>query len=194
MGTTVTIENITAIISLGLAFVVLWVYYFWFYRQYRVDKTRQDLFFLRNELFDYAAEGNISFDHPAYSLLRNTMNSIIRFTHRIDLVTLFCIYVSTKFSPPPSNNFTIAFKNNLNAIPSNKVREDIEKFHIRMNIIVATHLIKSSIPLMLLTIFLVVVILIRQGWGILKYEIMKYEIRKQFPGINQIDNIAAELG
>src|SRR5271163_2245134 len=47
----------------------------------RLDGFRQDMFAIRDELFDYAADGNISFDHPAYTLLREQMNGFIRYGH-----------------------------------------------------------------------------------------------------------------
>ncbi len=40
----------------------------------RLDCFRQNMFSVRDELFDYAAAGNISFDNPAYILLRLQMN------------------------------------------------------------------------------------------------------------------------
>ena len=49
----------------------------------RVDRFRQDIFNLRDEMFMYAATGGISFDHPAYVTLRTTMNGYIRFGHQI---------------------------------------------------------------------------------------------------------------
>jgi hypothetical protein len=43
-----------------------------------LDRFRQDVFGLRDELWDFAASGQISFDDPAYRLLRQLMNGFIR--------------------------------------------------------------------------------------------------------------------
>ncbi len=59
------------------------VLYFWLYRDYRIDLFRQRLFALRDELFDLARSGAISFDDRAYGLLRSTLNGFIRFGHRL---------------------------------------------------------------------------------------------------------------
>jgi len=55
---------------------------FWRVRLLSMDSFRQRLFGLRDELFDYAAVGNIEFAHPAYAMLRSTMNGYIRFAHK----------------------------------------------------------------------------------------------------------------
>src|ERR1051326_8611895 len=70
--------------SLGVAvqsvigLFLLWVLVFVCWRAYRADKLRDELFELRNDLFDRATEGRISFQEPAYQILRNTMNGLIR--------------------------------------------------------------------------------------------------------------------
>jgi len=43
---------------------------------------KQDLFILRDKVFDYARTGNIGFTDPAYIMLRHTMNGWIRFAHQ----------------------------------------------------------------------------------------------------------------
>ena len=69
----------TAIMSLaiiGIYFVVVWQF-----RSYRVDAFRQNMFALRDEWFDYAYSGGISFENEAYRGLRRMMNGYIRFAH-----------------------------------------------------------------------------------------------------------------
>src|SRR5438034_929815 len=53
-----------------------------------VDEFRQKMFAVRDELFDYAASGEIAFEHPAYRLLRQSMNGFIQFGHRLTLFRL----------------------------------------------------------------------------------------------------------
>ncbi|MEW6351244.1 MAG: hypothetical protein AB1646_19485 [Thermodesulfobacteriota bacterium] len=66
----------------------IWCLYFWLFKDYMVDRFRQDMFRLRDTLFDFAAAGAISFDHPAYGLLRRTINGFIRFAHLLSLPRL----------------------------------------------------------------------------------------------------------
>ena len=71
------------VVSTLLSLAGLWVLACWFWGDYRLDAFRQRMFVLRDEWFDFADGGGISFDHPAYGLLRSTMNGFIRFAHRM---------------------------------------------------------------------------------------------------------------
>jgi hypothetical protein len=63
----------------------LWIFLSWAYRDYRVEFFRQRLFAIRDELFDLARSGKISFDNPAYGALRTLMNGFIRFGERVSV-------------------------------------------------------------------------------------------------------------
>jgi hypothetical protein len=77
------LANFSAALQLLLALGALWFLVFKLAREYRLDVLRDRLFALRERLFDYAADGNISFDHPAYTKLRKRINSLIRFGYRL---------------------------------------------------------------------------------------------------------------
>lgn len=76
---------------LGLA--CLWFFLAYLWRNYRIDALRDELFCLRDKLFMYAAEGNIDFGHPAYSILRERMNALIRYAHEFTLTKLLIALV-----------------------------------------------------------------------------------------------------
>ncbi len=78
----------------------IWCLYFFFYRDYRLDKVRQSLFALRDELFDLALDERIAFDDPAYKMLRDTINGMIQFGHRYGLcdVVLFDLFGRTQIA------------------------------------------------------------------------------------------------
>lgn len=78
---------ISVLISIA-GLLALFYLAFWMYRDYQVDRFRQQIFSFRDELFDYAAAGKISFDHPAYTLMRRTMNGYIRFAHQMTFTHL----------------------------------------------------------------------------------------------------------
>lgn len=80
---------------IGIA--LCWSLFFWPWRQYRLDYFRLRLFVLRDELFDLAADGAIPFDHPAYELLRNSLNSNIRFGHKHGLLDVLCHLLLTNW-------------------------------------------------------------------------------------------------
>lgn len=72
----------------SIGFLALWIFFFCLYRDFRVDEYRQKLFRLRDELYDYAAAGNMQFSDEAYGLLRSTINGSIRYAHRLGPVYL----------------------------------------------------------------------------------------------------------
>lgn len=79
---------------LGLA--GLWFFLTYFWRGYRIDALRDELFFMRDKLFMYAAEGNLDFENPAYSILRERMNALIRYAHEFTLTKLLIALVMIK--------------------------------------------------------------------------------------------------
>jgi hypothetical protein len=68
-----------------ILFIILVTYVF---PSYRLDSFRQNMFALRDELWDYAADGHISFEDPAYKLLRQLMNGFIRYAHQLTFYRL----------------------------------------------------------------------------------------------------------
>lgn len=65
--------------------------YFWDYREYRVQRTRFKLFVLRDQLFALARSGAVSFDAPAYQMLRMMMNGAIRFAARASVLDMVIV-------------------------------------------------------------------------------------------------------
>lgn len=66
----------------------IWILYFWLYLDYRVDSFRDELFALRDKLFDIAKNGEIDFNNPAYGMLRSYINSTIKYGHRFSFMQL----------------------------------------------------------------------------------------------------------
>jgi hypothetical protein len=73
----------TIIAIAGLAGLLYLV--FGLYNDLRIDLLRQDLFQIRDDLFDQAAAGDIAFSSPSYRVTRATLNGLIRFGHRVSL-------------------------------------------------------------------------------------------------------------
>lgn len=77
------IDKIVTVLSSGLSLLGLAYLYLWLYRDYRRDLLRTKLFEIRAELFDGARGGRIDFSHPAYGLLRSTLNGFLRYGHKV---------------------------------------------------------------------------------------------------------------
>lgn len=88
-------------LMIGLSALAIWFGFFWLYRDYEVDRYRQRLFELRDELWDYAAEGHVGFDNPAYRLIRARLNGLIRFANLLSGTWLAMVLVAEKLRPSP---------------------------------------------------------------------------------------------
>ena len=88
---TLFIIGIVVASSVGLSIII------WFLssglRDYQLDLHRQNIFKIRNNLFDLAAAEKISFDDDAYGIVRTTLNGSINFLNDLSffrfLVFLF---------------------------------------------------------------------------------------------------------
>lgn len=84
-----TEHAIANVLLSGVLLTALSWLYFWAYAEYRVDRTRHNLFRLRSQLFDLGAAGEIEFDSPAYGMMRTMINGAIRYAHRATVVDAF---------------------------------------------------------------------------------------------------------
>lgn len=82
--------NQTLLLPLLVSVAGFW-YWLSLYRDYRVSVFRQNLFALRDQLFDLAAQGDVGFDNPAYTTLRRQLNGFIRFGDRISITWIIGI-------------------------------------------------------------------------------------------------------
>jgi len=116
---------------------------------WRLDSFRQNIFAVRDELFDYAADGNISFDHPAYILLRKQMNGFIRYGHQLTVFRgLLTIAIHKILGTPERASWHDAWEKALNTIEDNSVRQKLERFH-RKSMVLAIGRLVSGSPLLL---------------------------------------------
>ncbi len=77
---------IYTVIATTVSLVALYSIVFWLYRDYQIDRFRQTMFRVRDDLFDLGAAGEVAFDHPAYCALRSLLNGYIRFGHRVSIL------------------------------------------------------------------------------------------------------------
>ena len=76
-------EGAAEILLIWIDLALLYVIVFVLLRKYRVDALRHKLFVVRGELFDYALSSGLAFDDPAYVRLRSSINSMLRFAHKV---------------------------------------------------------------------------------------------------------------
>lgn len=150
-------------------------------REYRVEKFRQEAFALRDALFDEAASGRISFDHPAYGLTRNLMNGFIRSAHRISLLHFVATEVFVQ-APPTEQSFSGRLDQAISTLSSDQ-KKLYDDYHTKMSVLVVKQLMWGS-PLLLVPAAILLII----GFHL---ENLVQALKRQVAGI---DNVAIACG
>jgi hypothetical protein len=152
-----TFQSVTAL-ALLLVLVLVWR------AEQRIDVFRQRMFAIRDELFDFASEGGVDFQHPAYQLLRNSMNGFIRYAHRLtffQLLTTIARWKITEQVHPLTwhSKWTEA----LDSLPvSSEVK--LRKLHGCAMDTVARHLVGGSFTLSIFVFLTGIHLLIQGAW------------------------------
>lgn len=132
-------------ISTALLVIVLWR----LWPSSRLDIFRQQMFVVRDELFDYAFAGNIDFSHPAYRLLRRSLNGYIRYAHQLTFFRLCMTLLEWNFSTgKPQTEWLSNWEAAVKTIPDERVRAELERFHLRAFALVLRRIIFGSPVLM----------------------------------------------
>ena len=92
-------------LSLSLALIAFAMVYM--RRRTKVDRYRENLFTLRDELFDYMWKNDIPFDLPAYRLMRAFLNGGIRVADEITPTKFIVVMFALWREPPPAPAFSV---------------------------------------------------------------------------------------
>jgi len=141
----------TAIISLA-SLALLWGFLFWLYKDYCVEAFRQNVFALRDELFDVAASGEIPFEHRAYGRLRVTMNGAIRFAHELSLAQFLIVLVRHHGHIRNKYGYIAQLNEEMKDLTEDK-KKTLMSFQYRFSVMLLKHIFVSS-PLFVITIIL----------------------------------------
>ena len=135
---------LTTWVSLALLLIVLLK----LWASLRLDSFRQSMFSLRDEVFDYGADGNVSFNDPAYRLLRKAMNGFIRYGHHLTFfrMSLMMAYWSL-FGVTLETKWWDSWNQSLDNVPD-RVSTDLRCFHNRAMQLVARRIVLGS-PILL---------------------------------------------
>lgn len=141
--------------------VALWYLFFFLFRGYFTDSFRQSMFTLRDNLFDDARSGFIDFNHPAYGLLRETMNGYLRFSHQLSMLSLIIFYAfpsSRKALKTPAFSFNQKWEEKTKGLTEDQM-EQLESYRDTMQKLVVKYLWKTSPTLLLLTVASIIVLI-----------------------------------
>ena len=121
----------------------IWYLCFWRFRELRIERFRGEIFAIRDEMFIAAAEGKISFDHPAYTKLRVMLNGYIRFSHRLSL-----LYVVIQMMCGPTLKASQGFEEVLKESAAGltpEMKKTMEDYYTRAQVQLIYFLLMSSL-------------------------------------------------
>jgi hypothetical protein len=111
---------------------------------YRLDLFRQQVFCVRDDLFDYARAGNIAFSHPAYRLLRQSANGFIRYGHRLTFYRVVTtIIVGRIMGDTPKLIWTQKWTRAVDSLDAD-TKADLNRFHERLLMLIVKRLVSGS--------------------------------------------------
>ena len=83
-----TMIMVVRLVRFSFGFILLWALFYVSTRALFLDILRQRLFAIRDDLFDFAADGGIEFENPVYRELRQDINHMIRFAHKLSFARM----------------------------------------------------------------------------------------------------------
>lgn len=178
---TTDMHVISVMSALGLAALSLFVFYFW--RDYRLDVFRENLFNVRDALFLYALDNGIEFNDPAYSILRERMNIMLRFAHELDLTRLLLVATLQPFST--ENPDLLTWEMAVDALPSDPVKMRLREFRDRFVLVIFEHILLLSFPRFMVLRPIRALVQVRT---MIKHRVLP----KATPGIEQLESEALE--
>jgi hypothetical protein len=147
----------------SLIVFVLVIFRFW--PAQREDMFRQQMFALRDELFDFAMEDRITFDHPAYILLRQLMNGFIRYAHNLTPFRTMLSFLRWKYADrEPLERWTEAWNQALSTVSDENARTKLKEFHSEATDLVLGQLLLSPGMLVLAIVFVLPVVVLHTQW------------------------------
>lgn len=145
-----------------------------FWSAARLDAFRQEMFVVRDDLFDFAASGKISFENPAYRLLRQMMNGSIRYAHQLTFFRVCMTFVEIRLASRETEpKWFTKWENALANIRDREVQERMKDFHERAMTAIAKRLVFGSPLLIALLILSVPLVALQLGWNNLKQILAK---------------------
>lgn len=159
------VPEIVTFLQSAVCIALLGVLLLKFWSDARLDAFRQEMFIVRDELFDYAASGKIEFDSPAYRLLRQMMNGYIRYGHQLTFFRIALTMIRIRLVDRISvQDWSVKWDRALKNIRADQVREEMASFHERAMQCAAKRVVFGSPLLIVLSGFGIAVLLLREGW------------------------------
>jgi hypothetical protein len=159
------VQSLLTLVVLAIVILSLWP-------EQRVDLFRQQVFALRDELFDFAADGKISFSDPAYILLRQLMNGFIRYAHNLTPFRTLMSFLRWKYtSHEMLKAWNEPWNKALSEVKDPAVKKELEQFHARAAMLVMSQLVLSPGLIILLAVLAPIIgliLIVHSQWTTLR--------------------------
>jgi hypothetical protein len=142
-----------------LSFIVI---VFWMIQEVIIEAMRQEMFCLRDEWFDFAANKNISFDDEVYKGFRELVNSMIRYAHKPTLfsVAMLPLYRHAKANSSGVSKYEDLIKK-INDLPEGETKKKVMALHKNLGATMAAMLVCRSPVGMIATVIIIFFFLAR---------------------------------
>jgi hypothetical protein len=147
-------------VELSIALFLLWAFVYYCYRDYRLDAFREELFAIRGDLFEFAASGHVPFSSPAYTILRNFTNQLIRYAHTLTMSRFIIVQWLASRDPNCVRNVIQEWKAAVAEMESEETRNNLYAFHTRIVDSIALQLARRSVFLLSLEVFIRLILLL----------------------------------
>ena len=168
---------------------LLWLVY-GLYRDYRTDLFRERMFTIRDHLFDLASADILAFDHPAYIMLRTTINGHIRFGERLNLMSFVALPILLD-ADDQENMSRAGFQERWDTARmglDSKAQDHLNATVQEMHSVIADQIVLSSPALVLTVIPVLLFFALQYFWKSIrvKFSTTSGWLRKQMRGLDEI--------
>lgn len=144
------INTVFAAVLIGM-FILL---FYGPWQTFLADWARQRIFLARDLIFDMAVEGKLDFNSGEYRRLRLTLETLIRFAHRVTWtrIVMMCL-LPRKYLSNEENEFF----SSINNIEDPEIQKELTAHVYSAVKAIMLMIVFRSLPLILMSIFLLVV-------------------------------------
>lgn len=142
-------------------------FFFWPYKQYRIDLYRQRMFALRDDLFLEAHKGTIAFQDSAYIKTRQSLNGAIRFADEACFFDLALYILFLNRRNHRAAQFKREFSKSLQALETDEARQLIYRAHVMTHVYTLDHLVHTSVfaPMLIPLKYFAILMMRTFGWA-----------------------------
>tara|TARA_R110000772_G_scaffold181116_2_gene292450 strand:+ start:787 stop:1359 length:573 start_codon:yes stop_codon:yes gene_type:complete len=138
-----------------------WWLWFFKYKSFYIDDTRQKLFKIRDQLFLAALDGKIGYDETLYKMTRTTLNGAIQYSHNLSAVRFAGALVVAKIIGETFQlqQYRASWDNAFEEAKTEESKELIKRVHAQMHLTLFHHVVRGSLILKFIVLPILILLL-----------------------------------